>query len=325
MRLIFSLKNIFILSICFIPKFIFSQNLVPNPSFEEVILCPDGGAQIERTQDWYIAEKTPDFFHSCSTIPTFSVPDNLFDFQFALSGNSYCGFCAYSTVDTTYREKIGVRLTNPLSVGVKYFISFKVSATKNYLNGASNKLGVLFSLTQYSDTNPSPTINYCQYSSDSLITDTLGWVTLRGSFISDSTYRFLTVGNFFQNFLTDTISFWNTNALQTYYFIDEICVSPDSIYCDEIFTSTNNHIYSSLSNTRVYYNTINSTLTINCNSKSKIKVSILSLSGSVLSTDRLLFESDLYQIDLSNLNGGIYLVQLISIDYSKVYKIFIPH
>ncbi len=60
----------------------------------------------------------------------------------------------------------------------------------------------------------------------------MNWVTIRGSFTADSNYAFIAIGNFFQNYLTDTICTDNLNRTRGYYYIEDICVSTDSLYSE---------------------------------------------------------------------------------------------
>lgn len=47
---------------------IFSQNLVPNPSFESMNYCPVGIANPEAVSSWYNPNKsTPEYYNSCAT------------------------------------------------------------------------------------------------------------------------------------------------------------------------------------------------------------------------------------------------------------------
>ncbi len=303
----------------------FSQiNLVPNPSFEDTVLCPNAGGQVYRAASWYVAEKTPDYFNSCCNYPQYNVPGNNFDYQNAASGNAYCGFYAYSTVDTNYREKIGVQLLNPLIIGTKYYVSFKLSATKGYLNGACNKIGVLFSTTQYSPPNPSPTSNFCQIWTDSINSDTLHWTKYSGTFIADSAYSYLTVGNFYTNSLTDTLSFWYINALQVYYFIDDICVSNDSIDCLEIDVRTpeiNNKDF----DLQIWPNPASHLISIKTNFNTLLILEVLTFEGKILLRKNISEEFSIWNEDISKYSNGIYFIRLISDKSNFQNKLIINH
>lgn len=59
-----------------VSKLSFSQNLVPNPSFETYTLCPNNFGQIANAIGWdYIqAAQSSDYYNSCATGTNVSVP-----------------------------------------------------------------------------------------------------------------------------------------------------------------------------------------------------------------------------------------------------------
>jgi hypothetical protein len=56
----------------------------------------------------------------------------------------------------------------------------------------------------------------------------MNWTTIKGSFIADSNYKYIVLGNFFDDAHTDTI--YTPIGQLTYFFIDDVCVSTDSAY-----------------------------------------------------------------------------------------------
>jgi hypothetical protein len=126
---------------------------------------------------------------------------------------------------------------------VKYYVSLKAnlsaSSSAYTSNGATNNLGVRFT-NMPPPTNPwavlpSPlTNNISQVYSTSIITDTINWTTISGSFVADSAYNYIVIGNFFTDSLTDTLTIIPTGSngfYGSYYFVDDICVSTDSSFC----------------------------------------------------------------------------------------------
>ena len=209
------------------------QNLVPNPSFEDTISCPGGPTQIYNSVGWSSYRESPDYMNSCTT-GMMSVPNNWGGYQPAATGNAYCAISSYRSA-SAFREYIGGMLSNPLSIGTKYFVSLKTALSIDTLFGsncAANKMGVMFSTIPYSYFNPAPITNNPQFYSDSIITDTLNWTLVSGSFIADSAYNYIIIGNFFNNNLTDTIIMANGSLELTYYYIDDVCVSMDSLTCN---------------------------------------------------------------------------------------------
>ena len=179
------------------------QNLVPNPSFEDTVSCPDNFNQVARCLGWSVSKDSPDYFHSCDTQGFgVSIPLNAFGYQQAATGNAYCGFYTFNS-PATYREIIGTQLTSALNIAEKYYISFKVSLGDpvfNLLDCASNKIGALFSTVPYSLANPAPINNFSHVYSASVIVDSINWVTISGSFVADSAYQYIHLGCFFEYF-----------------------------------------------------------------------------------------------------------------------------
>lgn len=210
-----------------------AQNLVPNPSFEQYDTCPNNLTQISRAIGWSSYSITPDYFNSCAPDTealSFSVPSNYFGFQYARSGNGYAGIVTFDQYSANEREYIGIHLNQSLTVGAKYFASFYVSrAVTPYIlvNIANNKIGLRLSTVPYTQSNPAPVNNFAQVYSDSIISDTLNWIKISGSFIADSVYNYLSIGNFFDDSLTSFVAY-NSSAF-AYYYVDDVYLSADSL------------------------------------------------------------------------------------------------
>ncbi len=217
------------------------QNLVPNPSFEVYDTCPWGQSQIKFAVGWSSYSYTPDYFNSCDDNGQAGVPFNVLGFQNPRTGNAYAGFYAYAIMGL-YREFIGTSLIQQLIIGKKYYVTFYVNTAFNPNPGwhstfAVNKLGARFTTVPYTYSIPIPVDNFAQIYTDSIISDTVNWVKISGSFIADSAYRFVSFGNFFTDSATTHISL-DTLSSYAYYFIDDIIVSPDSLYNNENMYST---------------------------------------------------------------------------------------
>lgn len=292
-------------------------NLVPNNSFEDTIAggCPNGGSQIEKVVGWHSYRGTPDYFNACSFPGFWSVPYNLVNYQNAADGNAYAGIVTYAW-DTTLegREVIGRELSGALIIGQKYYVSFKANLVLDTQLGttvAANKLGILFSTVSFSNADSAkevPINNFAHIYTDNIISDTVNWTTVSGSLIADSAYSYLCIGNFFYNINTDTIVLINdtTYGSVTYYFIDDICVSTDSITCNKqvgIEKNANSCI-------RMFPNPSKNIINISCSSlyHKNIKIKIYNSIGILLNE----YHKDLpYSlVDISNLNQGLYFINI---------------
>src|SRR5690606_36157905 len=115
---------------CFATVFMFvmcislqGQNLVPNPSFEEYTVCPEGNGAIEDAVQWNSATAgTPDLYNYCSSGFGTSVPTNWAGYQEPHSGNGYAGFYNYNQF-IELREYMQTNLETPLEAGVAYWVS----------------------------------------------------------------------------------------------------------------------------------------------------------------------------------------------------------
>lgn len=223
-------KKLLILFI-FYCKFCFGQNLIPNGSFEQYNNCPIGLNNLSDCADWQNFGNSPDYYNTCGSyclVP----PNTCFAYQNPHTGNAYSGIGVYTIpgIGVNYREFIGVNLLTPLVTGMKYYISFYVSNAGKYIYTlASNKIGVKGSSIPYSNSNPPLLTNTANFYTDSIISDTLNWVQVKGSFIADSNYQYLIIGNFFDDLHTDTLGFGQINHA-AYYLIDDVCLG-DSLTC----------------------------------------------------------------------------------------------
>lgn len=239
-------KNILTIYLLLIGLCVFAQNIVPNPSFEVYSLCPNAPSQINRAIDWNSYRTTPDYYNTCDASTSASVPNNWAGFQFAATGNAYAGFFTYSSL-VQYREYLGAQLINPLVVGQRYYVNIKVSLTNS--SGAlcaTNNIGVLFSTKSYSDSIPTPITNFAHIFTSTPIQDTTNWTTISGSFIADSAYQYVIIGNFFDDAQTDFIKMNSSNNCYSYYYVDDICVSTDALTCGITAVNENKNVMESI-------------------------------------------------------------------------------
>lgn len=222
-----------------------AQNLVPNHSFEEYDTCrvvndvyyPDNGPL-----GWFSAAGTPDHFMSCLPNATFnSVPNNALAFQYPQEGECYAGVTTYRAIPPNIREYFMMQLLEPLVIGQQYYASFYVNVGwGGYpMNPPawlySNRMGILFTMQprQWVLNDPYPVpLNFAHLYTSELITDTVGWTLVSGSFVADSAYQYIMMGNHFDNAHTDTVHIVTQNGpFIGYVLFDNVCVSSDPEGC----------------------------------------------------------------------------------------------
>jgi hypothetical protein len=310
---------------------LFAQtNLVPNPSFEEYDICPDDQGQVYRAKHWNSFGNSPDYFNSCaSEISGVSVPQNVWGFQYANTGNAYTGIAAVD-IDTTIevREFIGTKLITPLNHGQKYYVSFYVSR-QNISTVAVDKVGVLFSKTSYAVdsfcTAPCSLSNFSQSNishvySHKIIDDTLNWTNINGSFVADSSYEYMIIGIFFTN---QNLNYVITDSTKLYravwYYIDDVYVGTDSITS----VSENNipNKYLKIFPNPVNNNMVSISLSSQVNQKQINEFLLLDIFGRELM--KYHFNGNNTDVFLNNFSSGIYFVKIKTEEKYFINKIII--
>ncbi|OFX33452.1 MAG: hypothetical protein A2X08_00070 [Bacteroidetes bacterium GWA2_32_17] len=286
----------------------FTQNLVHNPSFESYTLCPYNWTQLSYCQFWNSYGGTPDYYNICSTNPNITPPNCYFGFQYPHTGSAYAGFYIYLSNAQNAREFIGAPLLTTIIVGQKYFVSFYVNrGGQNEASIATNKIGVKFSTTTYSESYPANINNISTFYNDTIITDTTKWTKISGSFIADSAYSNIIIGNFFNDSLTDTLNFSTLNHF-AYYFIDDVCVSTDSLYCENWLGVKEQNV--NKEEITIYPNPCTNELNVKYNNipNEQITISIINIFGKIVMQAKT--QANEYIFNTGKLAKGLYLVKV---------------
>ncbi|MGV3636700.1 MAG: T9SS type A sorting domain-containing protein [Flavobacteriales bacterium] len=226
-----------------------AQNLVPNPGFEEADNCSDQLPPFVGIHDWYSVNGSPDHLRSCLPYGDFrGLPMNFFTYQEPFEGASCAGMYTYWQNDQAeYREWIMAPLLEPMVVGQTYYTSFRANAAfggtetnpQHWL--ANDKVGMRFATAamppwNVGDPFPVPP-NQAHMIHPQILADTVGWTLVSGSFVADSAYQYVMIGQFFSNDLTDTLHFADPNSVflwypRAYTLVDAVCVSGNPCGCD---------------------------------------------------------------------------------------------
>jgi hypothetical protein len=310
------IKCIFILLLMDITYYSNGQNLIPNPGFELHDTCPTGLSEFERVYFWEKVENTPDYYHSCEPYHISGIPYNYFGFQPAHSGCSYVGFVTYNSNDLAYREFIQVQLFSNLIIGTKYFVSFNINLCNGYVASAgTNKIGFKLSTQPYTiATDGNPGIdNKSIYYLDSIITDTLNWVTIKTNFIADSAYKVISFGNFFDSISTNYTILYGNGKIFGYYYLDDVCLSTDSLTCVNVTDTCHPASPLGVANLKandlvVYPNPFSDYLNAeNKNNNEELEIVLRDLDGRVLWREQF---TGKWKRDLSYLANGMYFYEV---------------
>jgi len=230
-----------------------AQNLVPNPSFEDILQCPNNAGQITRATNWLnpaLLSGSPDLFHVCNDTVSnlfndMSPPSHIFGAQVPRTGDAYAGFLVANQNSSNNQEYIQVKLLQPLEAGASYCIEFFVSLS-DMSPFASDDIGVYFSDTAIKTivaNQPLPVTPQIENPSGNILSDKNFWMPVTGTYVAVGGEQFMTIGNF-KTFASTTQMNVGGGALgifNSYYMIDDITLvsapkptlTTDTIKCNE--------------------------------------------------------------------------------------------
>lgn len=216
----------------FFGSFAFSQNLVPNPGFEQYDTCPTGvstswDSQIEKCNSWYAPSAgTSDFFNSCSPISGgANVPNSAFGYQNSYDGDGMLGIIlTIEEGELSYFEYVQAKLIQPLESGRTYEISFRV----NLANGsdyAVGSVGAWLSNSTVTSLNWTPIFSATPSISNNtgILSDTTNWMEVKANYLSNGGEEYITIGYYTDTLSPDTLRINPiavTTTIYSYYYID---------------------------------------------------------------------------------------------------------
>ncbi len=215
----------------------FTQNLVPNPGFEELLYCPQSFSTNRRdfkVPGWNSPTLgTPDLFHACSWGEA-DVPYNWAGSSNAHSGKGYAGIYVWSHPheSVNYREYIQCQLAEPLKAGKRYRVEFyfKLASHSVY---AANRIGLVLSNEEVNLNHDKvmDRVPVLLVEKDTAITAVTGsWELAATEVVAAGGERYLIIGNFFDNQSTKATRLPHRigkNHMLThsaYYYIDDVSV-----------------------------------------------------------------------------------------------------
>lgn len=301
------------------------QNLVPNGNFEEYTECPDYVVQVDRCVGWDRAAWSPDYFNACDTTIVagvsnwVGVPENFVGFQPAYSGNGYMGMITY--LDSTFlpdpeilREHIGTYLSEPLIPGTPVYISFRASAT--FGNGFNDRpkyvcsgLGIRFRHGPLDLFNPQASDNEAAVFMDEVLMDSLGWVLVRGSYVPDSAYDYLVIGNFFDRYHCEpTLVNEQANEGVAYSYVDDVCVSYDS----SAYLTTDVHSGLEVAELHIAPNPCGSECRVHVNGQApgRFRLGVFNPDGNAVPQSLLSAGEKDWLLNVRNLADGVYVIRI---------------
>jgi hypothetical protein len=297
------------------------QNLVPNGDFEQYSGCPTGYGQIDYSSFWINptvfpgSGGSPDYFNQCSTNPNVGVPNNVFGYQPAHSGNGYIGIVTgrnqAGSGYNNYREYVEVPLSSTLSANLCYHFEMYISLA-NQCKYTSDVTGVYFSDTIITGINNYFSLSYTPQININwgLITDTLNWILITAGYTATGGENYLMIGNFKDSSQTNTVLVNGGSGLfyYSYFYIDDVSLTP----CTGIEEQNQNQAFT------IYPNPVKDQFMVSGLKfpvKEKTEIIITDASGrKVLQQTKMKAEV----FNIQSLNAGIYFVEIN--DGKNVYR-----
>ena len=205
-------------------------NLVPDPSFEDTSNSVIGMSGQLSLNQWRNLDSSRPYlmnftYFSYNTLnPPYSLPNNQWCYQNAHSGGGVAEFTSIWGL-SLWRALARTKLKSPLSSGRTYCAKMYVNPEEKYFGYFADGIamyldnGQLDTIVSMDSSGVYPFVNpQVSNPSGNVLSDTMNWVTVSGTFVANGTETFLTIGNF------------KTDANTVKVFNPTTYIPPDTIY-----------------------------------------------------------------------------------------------
>lgn len=207
----------------------FGQNLIPNQGFEYCRIPINDwmltDAQFNECMiNWFSPNSgSPDILQKDELKRMRHIRPNVNIQSYSpRSGKVMVGLKLFGCEDGDHcKEYIQIRLRERLQIGTQYY--FEAWAKPINSSVKINNIGVLFSTSEISKTGAGIYDYQPQVNTDGIVIDTSGaaWIKISDTICVDSSYQFLTLGNFFLD--NQTMSIVEQNGINyAYYLFDDL-------------------------------------------------------------------------------------------------------
>ncbi len=232
---------VYILLFCF--STLKAQNLITNPSFEEIDSCYGQPAAIgfdvfkwSGCKGWSNPIKSSSDLWCQNPVVGIMVPPLIFSYQKPRTGENMGGFVILVDNATySYREFIQNKINTTLEPNKLYRLNFYYSIDGGSASGGCppNQFGVYGSATEFKDSSVfflSHITPLGTSDENKFIDDTLGWYLCEIVFKANGGENYLTIGNFQDSSNTtfvhgcDTTNWEGMTLASDYYYLDDFSV-----------------------------------------------------------------------------------------------------
>lgn len=294
-----------------------AQNLVPNPSFEEFLNCPQSTGELhQQSIDWYSWHFTPDLFHVCNNdgLGSAGVPQNGWGYQWPITGDGYAGVYTFQENGPNIREYMAAPLEFPLVIGLSYYMMFYASmydgGSKDLMWCKTNNIGMrFFKDPEYTafppDANPLQPDNFAHLNYNEILDDYTNWTLIEGWFTADDDYNWVAIGNFFTDDQTEVVILNDEGACSGIYYIENVCVAVDPVDCEYLLSASANR---PLLKAYLYPNPATETVRIILPETDRFDLEIYDLQGRMV--NRMVRVQSNQEINISTFQKGVYVVRV---------------
>ncbi len=249
------MKNlVFILCFCLSIFIGLSQNLITNPSFEDIDSCYGGASPIgfdvfewSGCKGWSCpTTASSDLWCENPILGVITPPQILgVGYQHPKTGNNFGGFVIFESLNQNYREYIQNKLVTSLEANQYYQFSVYLSTNEDSIN-YSSCIQAYFSSSPVNNSSyyVLPLIPQWKNEATNFITDTVGWQLISGIFKATGGEQYVTIGCFDDSTNVIMLDKDPSTTSDLYYFIDDFSLvkAPIQVEFPNVFTPNKDNI-----------------------------------------------------------------------------------
>ncbi len=290
---------------------LYSQNLVPNPSFEDTVQINGGPSP----KEWNTNLGTPDYFspYYSQAVSGFWTPISGRGSEEAKQGVAYFGFAALdgTRIGRNFREYMQTELLDTLVKDGEYLIQFYISLADSFHLAVDEKDIGIFISDELESNNFDHEVREFRpfYTSDSSwnASNKNGWEKFAYNYVAKGGEKALTIGCFKTNaeITVDTVGNGGITFLAekgAYYFIDNISV----VRTDSSVSLRENELINQI---ELFPNPAAEQLNLVYSGKETLNFQWYNLKGQLLNV-KVQKRGNRYRFQTATLPQGIYFLQL---------------
>lgn len=214
-----------------------TQNLVPNPSFEDTALCDVYDPIRTSAPPWFNPNQaTPDIYDNdlerqCGIPWDPANPDvQLSGWQYARTGARFAGaYQWYGPGDSDTKDYFMIQLSASLEPGVSYRVALYYSRAEGF-SLATDRISAFFTADSLFAPGWPGSLPYTPQADmrpvgGGYLTEANAWVQVADTFVADGTERYMIIGSFLDSSQVDGIAV-SGGADYCYYYYDDVVVEP---------------------------------------------------------------------------------------------------